>query len=101
MARSVLPPDVERFIARRFMESERETAAALCRSATIHDGSSAGPRLIRCALVASRGALDRLRIEVEHLRIDYRDVIMAGEYITKDGVPARVRDLNEPIGDEA
>jgi len=83
------------------MGSEREIASALCRSATIHDGSSAGPRLIRCALVASRGSLDRLRVEIEHLKIDYRDVIMAGEYITKDGEHVRVRDLNEPIEDEA
>jgi hypothetical protein len=97
----VLTPDVERFIARRFIGSEREAASALCRSATIHDSSSAGPRLIRCALVASGGSLERLRAEIEHLKIDYRDVIMAGEYISRDGEPVRVRNLNEPIEDEA
>jgi hypothetical protein len=82
------------------MGPEREPASALCGSATIHDGTPAGPRLIRCALVASRGSLDRLRVEIEHLKIDYRDVIMAGEYMTKDGEPVRVLDLNEPIEDE-
>jgi hypothetical protein len=97
----VLTPDVEKFIARRFKSSDRETALALCRSATIHDGSAAGPRLIRCVLVASEGSLEKLRIQIEHLKIDYRDVIMAGEYISKDGKVVRVRNLNEPIEDEA
>jgi len=45
--------------------------------------------------------LERLRVEIEHLKIDYRDVIMAGEYISRDGEPVRVRNLNEPIEDEA
>lgn len=97
----MLTPDVEKFLSRRFVGSEREAAAALCRSATIHDGSSAGPRLVRCALLASAGSLEKLRVAIEHLKIDYRDVIMAGEYISRDGEPTRVRNLNEPIEDEA
>jgi hypothetical protein len=97
----VLTSDVERFIARKFGASDREAALALCASARIHDGSPAGPRLIRCALVASGGSLERLRVEIEHLEVDYRDVILAGEYVSKDGAFARVRNLNEPIEDDA
>lgn len=96
-----LTADIERFIARRFKASDREAALALCRSATIDDGSPAGPRLIRCALVASEASLEKLRGEIEHLKIDYRDVILAGEYVSKDGEFVRVRNLNEPIEDEA
>ena len=97
----MITADVERFIARRFKPEDREPALALCKSATIHDGTPAGPRLIRCAVLASGASLERLRIEIEHLRIDYRDVIMAGEYVSKGGQAVRVRDLNQPIEDEA
>jgi hypothetical protein len=74
---------------------------ALVKSATIHDGSAAGPRLIRCALIASGGSLEKLRGEIELLKIDYRDVIMAAEYASRSGKLVRVRNLNEPIVDEA
>ena len=95
----MLPADVEAFIARRFGSAERETATALCSSATIHDGSIAGPRLIRCALISSAGSLEKLRSEIEHLKIDYRDVIVSGEYMPENGQLVRVRNLNEPIRD--
>jgi len=97
----MLTADVERFIARRFTAPDRDAALALCESATIHDGSSAGPRLIRCALVASEGSLQKLRGEIERLKIDYRDVIVSGEYVPRAGELVRVRNLDEPIEDDA
>ncbi len=101
MASSIVTtPDVEKYITRRFAPSDREAAAALGKSATIHDGSPAGPRLVRSALVASGGSLERLRIEIEHLKVDYRDVIFAGEYVSKDGEYVRVRNLNELMVDD-
>ena len=96
----MLPADVEKFISRRFSAPDREAASALCGSATIHDGSSASPRLIRCALAASGGSLERLRVEIEHLKIDYRDVVLAGEYVSRRGELVRVRNLNDPFEDE-
>jgi hypothetical protein len=92
--------DVERFITRRFAPSDREAAVALVTSATIHDGSVAGPRLIRCAVVASGGSMDTLRTYIDLLKIDWRDVIVAGEYVPRDGKLVRVRNLNEPIENE-
>lgn len=97
----MLPADVEAYIARRFDVAEREAASALCGAATIHDGSAASPRLIRCALLSSGGSLQRLRLEIEHLRVDYRDVIVSGEYVPEKGQLVRVRNLNEPFADEA
>ena len=97
----MIPPDVERFIARRFAPSDRAEATALLEAATIHDGSKPEPRLLRCAVVASVGSMDRLRMEIETLRRDYRDVIVEGEYVSDGGKLARVRDLNEPIPDDA
>ena len=95
-----LTADMESFIARTFKGSDREAALSLCRSATIEDGSPAGPRLIRCALIASEASLEKLRVEIEHLKIDWRDVILAGEYVSRDGEFIRIRNLNEPIIEE-
>jgi len=92
--------DVERFIARRFDARDREAAVALVASATIHDGTVAGPRLVRCAVVASGGSLESLGLYVELLKVDWRDVIVAGEYVPRGGELVRVRNLNAPIEDE-
>jgi hypothetical protein len=97
----MIPTDVERFIARRFRASDRTEALALLETAVIHDGSAAGPRLLRCAAVASAGSLERLRMEVQSLKRDYRDVIVEGEYVPNGRALVKVRDLNEPIPDEA
>lgn len=96
----MIPTDVLMYIARAFPPGEQEEALALLEAATIHDGSAPGDRLWRCAVVASRGSLDRLRMEVDTLRVDYRDVIVAGEYVSVDGELVWIRDLNEPIPDD-
>lgn len=96
----MLPPDIDCFIARNFAPSEREAAARLCQSATLHDGSAPGARLIRCALVASGSSLARLRSEIGRLRVDFRDVIVAGEYAVREEKLVRVRNLNEPFEDK-
>ena len=96
----MLPDDVVGFITRRFSASEKAEALVLLEKATIHDGSAPGPRLLRCAAVASGGSIERLRMEIETLKHDYRDVIVEGEYIPKDGELVRVRNLNGPITDE-
>jgi hypothetical protein len=95
-----LPHDVKRFIAKSFEVVERSTATELCESATLHNGSPASPRLIRCALIASKGSLDQLRSDIAHLKIDYRDVIVAGEYVPRSGQLVRVRNLDEPFPPE-
>lgn len=97
----MVPADVLMYIARAFPLSKQEAALSLLEAATIHDGSAPGDRLWRCAAVASGGSLDRLRMEVDTLRVDYRDVIVAGEYVPVGGELVRVRDLNEPIPDDA
>jgi hypothetical protein len=92
--------DVERFITRRFDASDREAAAALVASATIHDGSVAEARLLRCAVVASGGSLQTLQTYIDLLKIDWRDVIVAGEYAPRGGKLVRVRNLHDPIADD-
>ncbi len=97
----MIPADVEKFVLRRFKPAERDSALEMLKAATIHDGSAPGPRLLRCAVVASGGSIERLRMEVETLKRDYRDVIVEGEYVPKGGELVKVRNLNEPIPDGA
>jgi len=96
----VLPDDVVNYVGRRFPTADQADALALLERATIHDGSVPGIRLLRCAAVASNGSLERLRMEVETLKHDYRDVIVEGEYVPIGAELVRVRNLNEPISDE-
>jgi hypothetical protein len=97
----VIPNDVMSFIARKFDLADREMAASILAGAKIHDGSAASPRLIRCAAVASGGSLERLRAQVEELMVDWRDVIISGEYDSVAGELLRIRDLDDPIPDDA
>jgi hypothetical protein len=52
---------------------------------------------MRGAALGSRGDLVQLRYLVGLLQIDYRDVIMCGEYDVVDGKLTHVRNLNEPL----
>ena len=96
----MLTDDIARFIARRFPVADRTEASALLEKATLHDGTVPSLRLLRCAAVASFGSNERLRMEVETLKHDYRDVIVEGEYVPVGRELVRVRDLNLPIADE-
>jgi hypothetical protein len=97
----MIPDDVVRFVSRRFGPSEQGQALALLEAAIMHDGSVPGARLLRCAAVASSGSIDRLRMEIETLRHDYRDVIVEGEYVPIGRELVKVRNLDDPIPDGA
>lgn len=96
----MIPADVEKFIARKFRSADQENAVALLEAAALHDGTAPSPRLLRCAAVASDGSIERLRMEIETLKHDYRDVIVEGEYSPEGRELVRVRNLNEPIPDD-
>ena len=96
----MLPPDVEKFVFRKFDPSERDRVLKLLAAATIHDGTTPKPRLLRCAVVASGGSMERLVMELETLRHDFRDVIVEGEYVPQGRRLVRVRNLSDPIPDD-
>lgn len=96
----MIPDDVARFIVRRFAAAHQAQALALLEQAKLHDGTAPGSRLLRCASVASGGSIDRLRMEIETLERDYRDVIVEGEYVPTGDRLVKVRDLNLPIPDD-
>ena len=94
-----LPTDIKRYIERTFAAPDHAAVLELVSHAVIHDGRPAEPRLVRCALVSCGGTIAGLRRQLDQLKFDYRDVIVEGEYVPKDGSLVRVRNLNEPIDD--
>jgi hypothetical protein len=92
-----LPDDVVQWIESAFQECDRETARQWLSAAVDHTGQPVGLRLLRSTAIASRGKLDELRYYLDLLRLDWRDVIVAGEYEIVAGKLTRVRDLTQPI----
>ena len=92
-----MQPDIIEYIDRVFQEEERDTARELVRSAVLHDGTAADPRCQRAALVGSRGSMRQLKYLVELLKMDYRDVLVSGEYEGRGRDLRRVRDLSLPF----
>ena len=90
-------PDIENYILQVFSAEHQERAKQLIGGAVIEDGSAASPRLQRSALVGSRGSIENLEYYVNLLKIDYRDVIVAGEYEGRGNKLLQVRDLNVPF----
>jgi hypothetical protein len=94
-----LPDDVVRWVSSHFSEMDQGQALARLHSAVIHTGEPASPRLLRCVVVSSGGDLGRLDEQIRQLRVDWRDVIMIGEYKFEAGRNVRIHDFNSPIGD--
>ena len=95
-----IPEDVLMWVNGHFREGERAAALELLSEAVDEGNQPVRPRLLRCAVIGSRGDIDRLREMVAQLRIDWRDVIVSGEYDILDGQLVHVRDLNQPIQDD-
>jgi len=92
-----LPPDVTGFVETSFAASEHALALSALAAARLHDGTEPDARLLRCAVMGSRGRLDSLRTLVGMLAVDWRDVILCGEYELYGKQAVRVRDLNQPL----
>ena len=92
-----LPLDIVATLQSRFPPQDQEAAIATLLAARIHTGELPGDRLLRCAVIASESDLLKLQYYVGLLAIDWRDVIVAGEYAVQKQGLAKVRDLCEPI----
>ena len=99
-AAQMLPEDLGHYLARKFAPADLAEARRLLETAVIHDGSPAEARLRRCAAVASHGDIGKLRAEVARLKVDYRDVIVAGEYQPTGLKLKKVRNLSDPIPED-
>jgi hypothetical protein len=92
-----LTTDVVAWSRAHFPANEIEAALSVLTTAVIHTGEIPSDRLLRSAAIGSRGRLERLQYYVGLLEIDWRDVIVAGEYEPVNLQVVRVRDLNSPI----
>jgi hypothetical protein len=92
-----LPADIHAYVQARFPASEREAAIGTLLAACIHTAAFPEERLLRCAAMASGGDLLKLQYYVGLLAIDWRDVIVAGEYALQECGLAHVRNLCDPI----
>jgi hypothetical protein len=92
-----LPEDVVCWVSSNFKDTDREQALSRLRAAVIHTGEPASPRLLRCVALSSGGDLERLNQQIKQLLVDWRDVIVEGEYASERGKLVRIRDLNNPI----
>lgn len=98
-----LPEDVVKWVHAHFSDADKPLALGILRIASIHTGEAASPRLLRCAAISSQGSLRRLEEAIQHLKVDWRDVIMAAEYepsgrtFAGSGKYKRVFDFNKPI----
>lgn len=90
-----LPSDIASRIKAIFPAPEHSQALTLVSTATLHDGQLANPQCLRCAVQASKGSLQELVDYLDLLKLDFRDVIVAGEYEIVDGKLTRVRNLTE------
>jgi hypothetical protein len=93
----MLPDDVAQWVRSAFTAHEQHMALELLSAAVDHTGEPVGPRLVRSAAIASRGNMDKLLYYIDLLKLDWRDVIVAGEYDVINGKLVRVRNLSDPI----
>ena len=92
-----LPSDLNIFIQHTFAPEDWTQAISVLEGARIETGEAPSARLLRCAAFASRGNLQRLQHYTSMLAIDWRDVVVAGEYESQGGMPVCVRDLSQPL----
>lgn len=95
-----LPEDIVDYIHRNFAESEIPVVTHALENAKLHDGRDPDHRTLRCALVGSKNSVEGLQKLVSELAVDFRDVIVAGEYASKEGKLVQIRDLSLPFSDD-
>ena len=92
-----VPQDIVTWVEHNFSSSDASLALSMLKAAVIENDEPASPRLIRCAAVGSRGQIERLALFIKELRVDWRDVIMGGEYEMRDGKLVQVHNFERPI----
>jgi len=95
-----LPEDIVDYVSRNYAEADKPTVMATLENAKLHDGRAPDFRMFRCVLVASNNSIARVQQLVSLLAIDYRDVIVAGEYASKEGDLVKIRDLSLPFSND-
>ena len=92
-----LPKDVISFIQSSFSPEKCKEALSILSQSQIEDGSMPSPRLLRCVAFACSGNLPRLQRLASLLAVDWREVIMAGEYELRNKEAVQIRNFNEAM----
>jgi aminoglycoside phosphotransferase (APT) family kinase protein len=92
-----IPEDVKRYVQTHFSEEDCEEALAILQASRTHGNEFPEPRLLRCMVVASQGRLPTLQQAAQLATIDFRDLIVWGEYEWRGENSVQVRDLAKPI----
>ena len=90
----MLPPDVLDRINRDFPPADSAAAAGALEGLQEQEPEVFSLRLIRCAVHLSRGEYLALGEWIMKARVDWRDVIMAGEFDRGD---RRLRTFDQPF----
>ena len=91
----IIPKDILIYIDQHFPAVQREEVIELLQLAVLHDYSAPDPRIIRYAVYAGAGDYEKLLYYIDLIAIDYREVIVAGEYEQQEGELVKVRDLTQ------
>ena len=91
------PADIVEYVARHFFEDASSRALMILERAELPDGREPDSRMLRCALVSCENTVESLERQVAGLAVDFRDVVVAGEYIRRNGDLVRIRDLSRPF----
>lgn len=93
----MLPVDLVSWIHENFSGHDVAEVETVLLGATLHTGERPSNRQLRAAAIGSQGSLENLKYLVGLLRVDWRDVIVAGEYVIRRNQLVRVRNLDLPI----
>jgi hypothetical protein len=86
-----MSPDIQNKLRHDFPEKEFYVAIEMLSEWDAERKGLLDDRLFRCAIFLAKGDIDRLKIQVELGKHDYRDLIVAAEY---EG-DLRVRDFTK------
>lgn len=92
-----LPADIVEFVTRNFSEEVSSQAISILEGAMLPGGRKPDSRMLRCALASCDDTVEGLERQIAGLAIDFRDVIVTGEYTSKNGDLVRTQDLSQPF----
>ena len=96
-----LPTDIEKRIRSDAKDQADELVRRVDAFAAKHPDF--GERVLRCVVFVAQGKLDQLESAMQLAELDWRDVIVAAEYVPKPGTKrslgdyVQVRDMNRPF----
>jgi hypothetical protein len=93
----MLPDDIDKYLQKKFPPELHEKVRELLLHSRMLDNKEISPRFLRCVLFNCKNDIASLKEQIKELSYDYRDVILAAEYIREQGEWLQVRDFSKPF----